>query len=43
LPGVPVSRIGGGLWDGVRLISRSGAFGAPDFLARLLDDRLVPS
>lgn len=40
MPGVPVSRIGGGLWDGVRLISRSGAFGALDFLVRLLDQRV---
>ena len=43
MPGVPVSRIGGGLWDGVTLMSRSGAFGAPDFLVRLVGDRVVPS
>lgn len=36
MPGVPVSRVVGGAWDGIDLISRSGAFGAPDFLARLL-------
>ncbi|OYV67263.1 MAG: hypothetical protein B7Z59_04810 [Acidiphilium sp. 37-67-22] len=34
--GVPVSRMIGGAWDGTTLISRSGAFGGPDFLARLL-------
>lgn len=34
-PGVPCSRLTGGAWDGVRVVSKSGAFGAPDLLARL--------
>lgn len=36
VPGVPVSTMVGGRWDGVRVVSKSGAFGAPDFLARLI-------
>lgn len=36
-PGVPVSRLVGGRWDGLTLISKSGAFGAPDLLVRLVD------
>lgn len=35
-PGAPVSRMEGGHWDGLPILSKSGAFGAPDFLARLL-------
>lgn len=35
-PGVPVSRLVGGRWDGLTLVSKSGAFGAPDLLRRLL-------
>ncbi len=35
-PGVPVSRIRGGRFDGVRVVSKSGAFGPPDLLRRLL-------
>lgn len=35
-PGVPASILRGGRWDGVRVISKSGAFGAPPLLARLL-------
>jgi uncharacterized protein YgbK (DUF1537 family) len=34
-PGVPMARLRGGLWDGVRVVSKSGAFGAPGLLARL--------
>ncbi len=34
-PGVPCSRLVGGAWDGRRVVSKSGAFGAPDLLARL--------
>jgi uncharacterized protein YgbK (DUF1537 family) len=26
----------GGHWDGLPILSKSGAFGGPDFLARLL-------
>lgn len=35
-PGAPISRMEGGHWDGLPILSKSGAFGAPDFLARLL-------
>jgi len=35
-PGVPRSRIVGGRLDGQAVISKSGAFGTPDFLATLL-------
>lgn len=35
-PGAPVSRMVGGVWDGVQVISKSGAFGAPDFLTRVV-------
>lgn len=34
--GVPLSTIRGGKWDGVTLLSKSGGFGAGDFLAGLL-------
>lgn len=37
LPGIPVSRIAGGRFDGVTVISKSGAFGAPDLFQRLLE------
>jgi uncharacterized protein YgbK (DUF1537 family) len=29
----------GGLWDGLPILSKSGAFGGPDFLARLVGDQ----
>lgn len=35
--GVPVSRLRGGRWDGVCVVSKSGAFGDTGLLARLLD------
>ena len=35
-PGAPISRMEGGHWDGLPILSKSGAFGAPDFLACLL-------
>jgi uncharacterized protein YgbK (DUF1537 family) len=35
-PGVPTSVMRGGAWDGQRLVSKSGAFGDTEFLARLL-------
>lgn len=35
-PGAPVSRLAGGRWAGLPLVSKSGAFGAPDFLTRLV-------
>ncbi len=34
--GIPRSRLRGGLWDGVAVVSKSGAFGSADLLARLL-------
>ncbi len=37
LPGAPTSTLRGGRWDGVRVLSKSGAFGTPDLLRRLLD------
>jgi uncharacterized protein YgbK (DUF1537 family) len=36
VPGVPRSVIQGGRWNGVTVISKSGAFGPPDLLRRLL-------
>jgi uncharacterized protein YgbK (DUF1537 family) len=36
LPGLPASRFMGGGWDGVRVVSKSGGFGDPDLLRRLL-------
>lgn len=35
MPGIPCARLGEGAWAGVRLVSKSGAFGAPDRLAWL--------
>lgn len=35
-PGAPLSRLCGGDWDGLDIVSKSGAFGTPDFLQRLL-------
>ncbi|MGC8476009.1 MAG: four-carbon acid sugar kinase family protein [Acetobacteraceae bacterium] len=35
-PGVPVSVLAGGAWDGQRVLSRSGAFGDSGWLLRLL-------
>ncbi len=36
LPGVPVSLLHGGRWDGVTVVSKSGAFGDAGLLRRLL-------
>lgn len=36
-PGLPLSIIRGGRLDGVQMITKSGGFGAPDLLARMLD------
>ena len=36
MPGVPVSRMCGGRWDGVTIVSKSGAFGHPTLLRELL-------
>jgi D-threonate/D-erythronate kinase len=35
-PGMPTSRLRGGIWDGQRIVSKSGAFGDVTCLARLL-------
>lgn len=35
-PGVPCSHLMGGLWDGLDLVSKSGAFGGPGLLAGLI-------
>jgi len=35
-PGLPAARVCGGRWDGVELVSKSGGFGEPDLVARLL-------
>jgi uncharacterized protein YgbK (DUF1537 family) len=37
--GVPTSRLLGGRWDGIRVVSKSGAFGDTGLLARLLEGR----
>ena len=36
-PGVPTSTIQGGAWYGVRVVSKSGAFGGPDMLVKLIE------
>ncbi len=36
MPGVPVSRLRGGRWDGVTVVSKSGAFGHSTLLRELL-------
>lgn len=35
-PGIPCARLSGGMWDGLTLYSKSGAFGTPDVLTRLI-------
>jgi uncharacterized protein YgbK (DUF1537 family) len=37
MPGIAVSRLQGGHWPGATVISKSGAFGAPDLLVRWWD------
>jgi uncharacterized protein YgbK (DUF1537 family) len=37
LPGIALSRLGGGRWPGATVLSKSGAFGAPDLLVRWWD------
>jgi uncharacterized protein YgbK (DUF1537 family) len=41
-PGVPVARLVGGRWAGVTVVSKSGAFGDPDFLVRLAASVAAP-
>lgn len=36
MPGVPRSILRGGRWDGVTIVSKSGAFGGPDLLKQLV-------
>ncbi len=36
IPGVPRSILRGGRWDGVTVVSKSGAFGGPDLLKQLV-------
>ncbi|HJS85147.1 MAG TPA: nucleotide-binding domain containing protein, partial [Acetobacteraceae bacterium] len=36
MPGIPTSVLRGGPWDGLRVVSKSGAFGDAGLLARLL-------
>ncbi len=36
MPGIPVSVMRGGRWDGVTVVSKSGAFGEVDLLARII-------
>ena len=38
MPGLPRSMLQGGRWAGVEVISKSGAFGAPDLWRKLLQD-----
>jgi D-threonate/D-erythronate kinase len=40
LPGVPRSALEGGLWDGAAVISKSGAFGDPSLLIRLVESAM---
>lgn len=42
-PGIPRSILVGGPWDGTAVISKSGAFGAPDLLSSLLADLSAPA
>ncbi len=41
LPGLPRSILRGGLWDGVTVVSKSGAFGTPTLLRDLLEGALT--
>jgi uncharacterized protein YgbK (DUF1537 family) len=43
VPGVPRSRIRGGLWDGATVVSKSGAFGPPNLLRDLLHRAHAPT
>jgi uncharacterized protein YgbK (DUF1537 family) len=42
VPGLPRSILRGGRWDGVTVISKSGAFGTPALLRDLLVERTTP-
>lgn len=43
VPGLPCSIIRGGAWDGLTVVSKSGAFGHPALLRDLLRDATPPS
>ncbi|HET6306626.1 MAG TPA: nucleotide-binding domain containing protein, partial [Rhodopila sp.] len=43
LPGLPLSILRGGPWNGVTVVSKSGAFGHPALLRDLLTDERNPS
>ena len=40
-PGVPCSRIEGGRWAGATVISKSGAFGAPELLISVVESAMA--
>jgi uncharacterized protein YgbK (DUF1537 family) len=42
MPGIPRSILRGGSWDGTAIVSKSGAFGAPDLLRRLIAPAPAP-
>lgn len=42
MPGIPRSVLMGGRWSGVHVVSKSGAFGAPDLLRTLLAAAAAP-
>jgi uncharacterized protein YgbK (DUF1537 family) len=42
VPGLPCSLLCGGIWDGVRTVSKSGAFGDADLLVRIVASAGAP-
>lgn len=40
-PGIPCSTLDGGAWPGMQVVSKSGAFGAPDLLIRLAESAMA--
>jgi D-threonate/D-erythronate kinase len=42
MPGIPCSRLAGGRWNGTAVVSKSGAFGAPDLLSSILAAEPAP-
>ena len=37
-PGIPISRLRGGKWDGLTVVTKAGGFGDAETLARIVDD-----
>ena len=37
-PGLPISRLVGGRWEGLAVVSKSGGFGTPDSLRAIIED-----